>query len=343
MQTRNNTIDVARGIGIFLIVFGHSWYVTQHDELYRVIFSFHLPLFFFLAGIFLRTSDSLSRFTKARANALLKPYFATLIIFGLSRVLRGTNDIGNFEYFGGVLYGNGNTIAWRPLWFLPHLFIAIMTVFVILKMVESKVPRKNWLILFAIVMLSAGVYMLGMFWNPKTTSLAAIPANGLPGLPWSIDLIPITASYILFGYIWSDQTKSVTFDISRLLISVLIFCALHYFFNETMDLNLRVYGNPVISTLQAAMGIYIVISLSAFLQRYSVFNRSLAYLGSGSLFILIFHSLFQGKVFNGLTTVSMHMNINTIIALAAGIFIPLILWEIAKRNKILTALLLPKK
>jgi fucose 4-O-acetylase-like acetyltransferase len=60
---RNNTIDIARGAGIILVVLGHNWIITHnHGELYRIIFSFHMPLFFFLSGVVFKNNSSFGSF-----------------------------------------------------------------------------------------------------------------------------------------------------------------------------------------------------------------------------------------------------------------------------------------
>lgn len=47
-------IDIARGLGIAAVVLGHNWIVLhEKGELFRVIYSFHLPLFFFFLAYFL--------------------------------------------------------------------------------------------------------------------------------------------------------------------------------------------------------------------------------------------------------------------------------------------------
>ncbi|MDR5790074.1 acyltransferase family protein [Caballeronia sp. LP003] len=48
MDLRNRTIDAARGIGIVLVVLGHA--IGLPEWLFRVIYSCHMPLFFFLSG-----------------------------------------------------------------------------------------------------------------------------------------------------------------------------------------------------------------------------------------------------------------------------------------------------
>ena len=45
----NNYITIAKAMGILLMVIGHS---GCPQVLFRIIYLFHMPLFFFLSGIF---------------------------------------------------------------------------------------------------------------------------------------------------------------------------------------------------------------------------------------------------------------------------------------------------
>jgi fucose 4-O-acetylase-like acetyltransferase len=110
-----------------------------------------------------------------------------------------------------------------------------------------------------------------------------------------------------------------------------------------MDLNMRLYGNPLISSMQAITGIYIILSISSFLQKFSRLRQLLIYISSGSLFILIFHSLIQELTFLGLSRVSHNNYINAIVSLVVAISLPLVLLEITKRQRFLAVLLLPQK
>lgn len=47
---RDSTIDIAKGIGIFLVVLGH--FAVFASPLYHYIYLFHMPLFFFISGMF---------------------------------------------------------------------------------------------------------------------------------------------------------------------------------------------------------------------------------------------------------------------------------------------------
>jgi len=342
MTIRNSTIDVAKGLGIILVVFGHNWIVLhEKSELFRVIFSFHMPLFFFLSGIFLRSSDGISHFLQMRAGLLLKPYFVVLTIVGVVKLLKasvlGTIGPQIGDYFIGMLYGTGNTIIWAPLWFLPHLFVTSTFSLVVLKTIVAK----GWVALSAVALLMFGIYFMDAFWYPEISNTDSIGISGLPGLPWSIDLIPVTSSMVIFGYLLGDRVKLAKFNAAYLILSVLIFSFLHYFYNETIDLNLRIYGNAFISTIQAIFGIYIAISSASFLQKYSSFRTSLGYIGSGSLFILVFHVFFQDLAFGTLSNLSSHPYFNGVASLGVAIAMPLLVWEFVKRQEIAAKWLLP--
>lgn len=47
--TRNETIEIMKGIGITLVIIGH---MQDFFELHKFIFIFHMPLFFIFAGYF---------------------------------------------------------------------------------------------------------------------------------------------------------------------------------------------------------------------------------------------------------------------------------------------------
>ena len=52
MKKRVQYIDIAKGIGILLVVLGHNDLNAYHPMLHRFIYAFHMALFFFLSGIF---------------------------------------------------------------------------------------------------------------------------------------------------------------------------------------------------------------------------------------------------------------------------------------------------
>lgn len=80
-KIRDITFDIAKGIGIVLVVIGHyipdtapSWYIGFVSFVYH----FHMPLFFMIAGFFYERSIKKIgywRFVRSKFERLMFPYF----------------------------------------------------------------------------------------------------------------------------------------------------------------------------------------------------------------------------------------------------------------------------
>lgn len=343
---RNTTIDIARGIGIILVVLGHNETVLQgKGELFRVIYSFHLPLFFLLSGVFLKDSARPGPFALSRADALLKPYFVVLVLLGIAEMLSPhvvpVATTTPLAYFSGVLYATTPTITWTPLWFLPQLFVASLVSLAVLRATRALEMRTAWLVFITCALLAAGIRWMHSFWQIDTTRLHFMGLDKLPGLPWSLDLTFISTAFMLAGFVLGRWVMAMRFSAAGLVAATAAFASLHVYFDETIDLNLRAYGDPVVCTLQAALGIYVVLSASSLLQRYAALRRSLSYIGSASLFILLFHYTAQGRVFLMLSHITDNDYLLGAGSLAAGVLLPLVILEIVRRQRYVAVLLLP--
>jgi fucose 4-O-acetylase-like acetyltransferase len=257
--------------------------------------------------------------------------------------LHSKADVNELDYFIGMFYGTGNTIAWIALWFLPHLFISLIASLMILKAVESRTDNKGWMMLVALALLTIGIAFIDAFWRPAPADVRFVGPGRFLGLPWSADLVPITSSFIIFGYLLAEPAKSMRFSPVGLFISFVVFVLLHYYFDDSMDLNERAYGNPIVSTIQALAGIYITFNIAALLQNFPFFKKPLVHLGTATLFVLIFHDPLQTMAFEALSQISSHVYLISIGSLVWSIAVSLLLWEGAKRQKLIGRLLLPNK
>lgn len=102
-RTRVDWLDTARGVGIVLVVFGHAWrglYSSSHlkidgwmfQTVDAVIYSFHMPLFFFLSGTFfiqLLESKSFTQVLRSRIVRLLWPMTLWTWLFVGVKLLAG--------------------------------------------------------------------------------------------------------------------------------------------------------------------------------------------------------------------------------------------------------------
>jgi len=78
---RKAWIDTAKAFAIFLVVMGH--YLGDVPPARAYIYTFHMPLFFFISGFLFRKKGSWLGFVGKRARSLLLPY----LIFSLLKYI----------------------------------------------------------------------------------------------------------------------------------------------------------------------------------------------------------------------------------------------------------------
>ncbi len=122
-KTRSVLPDALRGIGIFWMVIGHY---LHFSFLKAWIYSFHMPLFFVLSGVFLNASLSLGpiEFLKKRAKSLLFPYLCCGGILCLLTLPSSAQDA--LSMARSLLWFNTDSAALDAgtLWFLTALFLS---------------------------------------------------------------------------------------------------------------------------------------------------------------------------------------------------------------------------
>jgi polysaccharide biosynthesis protein PslL len=289
-QKRIAYLDVAKGIGILLVVLGHNYVRSSVPEMGRFIFSFHMPFFFLLSGMLFKPDYPLLVLFKRRFATLIRPYIAAIIL--LYSVYFFYTDIKLITLLRRVvrsLYASGNYIEWAQLWFLPHLFLLNMFAGVLFLLFYGQI-KWIWLrLLFLAGMLWAGVFFLPLFYMDEVT--LAGQTIVLDGLPASADLLLITASYFLLGY-ELRQRVSERFLASfwTLAISGLTLISLNIVFPDRMDLFFRTYDSFIVNTLEALSGSIFVLSLSSRIAIYQNWLFAvLKYFGQITIILLIFH------------------------------------------------------
>jgi len=80
LAKRVQYIDIAKGIGIVLVVMGHNDFALISPFAHKLIYSFHMPMFFFMSGMFFRPEVPFWSFLWNRFNRVLKPFFAILLL-----------------------------------------------------------------------------------------------------------------------------------------------------------------------------------------------------------------------------------------------------------------------
>lgn len=333
MVSRLQHLDVAKGIGIAFVVLGHNWItLDEKGELFRVIFSFHMPLFFFLSGILFKPAQPLGDLVRSKAQSLLKPY-ALASLISLTKVFSWLAVLA-------TVYATGDWLPWVPLWFLPHLFLVFVVAWGLVRLTgfDRLGPWAQAVML--LVLLCAGYAVLPIFWN-LPVSVAGRELT-LPGLPWCADVVLVTVSFFLAGFALREKVLAFSVQWWRVLVAALLFAGLHARFNMTIDLNERLYDNLLVSTLEAASGIYLVLAASVMMLRWGRVAGAVAYVGRGSLFVFMFHPWFQDHVFRWVDNHVDGMDgLSVLLSFLAGLLLPLVVWEMIKRNRWLAWLWLP--
>lgn len=49
-DSRIEWVDIAKVLGVILVICGHLLYATNFDVINKMIYSFHMPMFFTLSG-----------------------------------------------------------------------------------------------------------------------------------------------------------------------------------------------------------------------------------------------------------------------------------------------------
>src|SRR5215212_9198602 len=149
MSKRIEYIDIARGMGILLVVMGHNDFGYISPFFYKLIYSFHMPLFFFLSGYFFNTAVAFRDFFKKRFHAIMKPYYFTIFLICFISLSFGKMGFQTaLTRIIKSLYGAGYYLDWVQLWFLPHLFVVSLYAFLfyaVLTRVDNRWIR--WIVL----------------------------------------------------------------------------------------------------------------------------------------------------------------------------------------------------
>lgn len=119
-KSRSEFCDVAKGIGILLVILGHL--VSSGTPLAKFIFGFHMPLFFFLSGFFAAKylDLDLPGFCRRVAQKLMLPYLFFIMVGCTTSWLcysHAFNTTSLYVYTKSILWGSPYYFN-SSIWFL---------------------------------------------------------------------------------------------------------------------------------------------------------------------------------------------------------------------------------
>jgi len=139
--SRLTWVDYARGIGILLVVFGHVWRglkragmaVPCYGFVDSFVYSFHMPLFFVLSGMFAEpwAQKPARAALVGRARTILYPYVVWSLLDAAVATIAGSYTNRDVSVFRVAL-----TLAYEPyahFWFLYVLAMCLIAFLVLYK------------------------------------------------------------------------------------------------------------------------------------------------------------------------------------------------------------------
>ena len=287
LAKRVEYIDIAKGIGIILVVMGHNDFALISPFAHKLIYSFHMPMFFFMSGMFFKPDLPFWIFVQHRFKKLLTPFlFMILFIYITSISFSKVSILEASRRLLKALYGNGHYLDWVQLWFLPHLFVVSLFAYFFVRLIrQTDLFRFRWVILT--VLYVVGVTSINLF-SPFEFNLFG-KGFTLFGLPFSLDIILISGFFFILAY--ELNQKRYTFLLESpltLFISGLTLIFLVWYFPSKIDFNIRRFDSLSINTIEALLGIFFILALSKQLERIGWLSTPFKYIGQASLIILIF-------------------------------------------------------
>lgn len=273
---REAWVDYAKGIGIILVVFGHvnrglySAGIHLSEPFYQltdsVIYSFHMPLFFFLSGLFFVQSldrKGKNRFLISKIDTIVYPYIIWSLIQGTVEVVlsRYTNNPATLADLIGVF-----THPRAQFWFLYALFM----VFVLATLLYNK--NKFNYILPALIIISAGLYV----YQDSLTKA------------FHFGYITSFMIFFLLGALAVHYSAAIArINIASSLAVLFAFVLLEWGFHGYLGLTYTNYG--LYSLIQAIVAITFIVCLSVLLAKAEI--AWLRRLGELSMVIYLMHIL----------------------------------------------------
>lgn len=194
-EKRIKWIDVAKGLTLILVVLGHT---LRTGFVRNIVYSFHVPCFFFLSGVVANEELSPKSIWKD-ARKILIPYytfgFISIAVYGMLGAVAASsfnmNTDSIWENIGKLLYGYSELKFNAPLWFLPALF----AVKIIYKVGCTLLNGDNRRMLcFAII-----GSVIGFFYTDLD----------LVGLPFSLDIAIKLFPFFLAGKLLSPRLNDI--------------------------------------------------------------------------------------------------------------------------------------
>lgn len=307
-------IDCAKGIGMLLVIIGHTVFATKAGIIARgIIFSFHMVLFFFLSALTFNPSnnfENLKNRIKKLFIHLIVPTLVTFILIILIDVIKDSSNIG-ITYFAHKFYSlimSSGVDLTLPFIDVPRLGAAWFLVVLF----STK-------ILFDFLQLKLGKEVLPIVCF--TISLLGVLIGKIQPLPFAMDITFAVLPIFYLGY--SFKEKIVDINFRQIIVCVFIWLLLliitfpNFGIRSYLELAARTYTLYPLCFICAIAGSLSVCGICIKMDKYRI-TKPLKFLGKNSLYLLVAHIL--DEPFNNIWAVGNEW-INCLLRIAVDIII----------------------
>lgn len=262
-------IDIAKGIGILLVILGHS--VKFGGTFHNLIFSFHMPLFFVLSGITYRQKDN-KTFICKKFKTLIIPYVVFCIIgFALSIIIPSwRNGLSIKTVIKDIYLTNPSAANVSSVWFLVCLFWV--------EIIFNFIQKYNKNIQYIII----GVCLIfGFIYSNMTNIMNFLPEGRLP---FNMDTSLIALTFFAMG-VW---LKKIITDKKLFLVSCVLF-VISFALNGRVNLHGLTFNNLLLYLIESISGTVILIFICFMLStkiKQKTMTAPLDWIGKHSLIIM---------------------------------------------------------
>ena len=268
---RDISIDIAKGICIFLMVMGHA---AVPGFVFKWIYSFHMPFFFLVSGMFFNPVkyDKWHCFLKSRVKGLVIPYFSLSVFVTMLFALIGQlNFKAMFVGWGGV-----------ALWFIPVLFVSEVLFYAIWKMVARFKYSRIYALACAIIVLVAGYYC----------SIRQIR------FPLQLQVAGMGCFFYAVGYLFSGWFKTISLKAWLVCVLMCVYMGAIQWL-PTLDMCPNNFGCFPLNQLMAIAGSLLVICLARVIVSWNdcnPFYRFFNWVGKNTLVIVGFSQVIMAMI-----------------------------------------------
>lgn len=279
-------IDIAKGLGIIFVVFGHLNFVTDMNyNIIRVIYMFHMPLFFFLSGYLYKKNADLKGLVTNKFQQLMIPYFTSLFVLApfspMFKELYASDDVTLtmiMEVIGKLLFGGCYLFdEIGVLWFLPVMFFTQVAYSILSNRLNIKIVH---LIVFLLLVFA---YILSI----RFAKDQLVPLNA--------HVVMGTLAIYHLGRMYKESRYKENFIVIAVL-AVMSIISIWFYPDNIFSIRSGYYGYPFITLFCAIVMILMIKNISEFIVKNECLTKLFTSLGKESLFIMCFHMLFMLNV-----------------------------------------------